>query len=71
MSGLFFMYKRIVLKWNRERKYMSVNTAKSKVLRFSKSGRLTGQSWIFGDGVIEEVRSFNYLGFTFNAAANT
>lgn len=38
------MYKRIVLKWNRVRKYMSVNTAKSKVLRFSKSGRLTGQS---------------------------
>lgn len=59
-----------VLKRYTERKDMSVNTAKSKVLRFNKSGRLTGQTWKCGNEELEEVRSFNYLGFTFQCSGS-
>lgn len=48
----------------------SVNTEKSKVLRFNKSGRLTGQKKMYGNDEMEDVRSFNYLGFTFQCSGS-
>lgn len=54
-----------VLQKYTERRGLIVNVAKSKVLRFSGSGRLSGGKWIYGGEEMEEVRSFKYLGFVF------
>lgn len=43
-----------------------LNTGKTKVLVFGKSGRARKEKWVWDDGEIEEVGSFKYLGFTFN-----
>ena len=48
-----------------KRKELVVNVAKSKVMRFSGSGRLSGEKWVFGGEEMEEVRYFKYLGFVF------
>ena len=53
-----------VLKRYSDRKNLEVNIEKSKVMRFSKSGRKTQHRWKYGGAEIEEIRSFKYLGFT-------
>lgn len=53
------------LKRYADRRKLTVNTTKSKVMRFSVGGKLSKEKWLY-DGInMEEVRSFNYLGFVF------
>ena len=48
-----------------KRKELTVNTAKSYNMVFSKGGRLTKENWKFGDFIITKVKTFKYLGFVF------
>lgn len=46
---------------------MTPNIPKTKMMTFSKGGRLSKESWMWSSSEqIEEVRTFKYLGFTFS-----
>ena len=49
------------------RKGLAVNILKSQMMVFSKGGRLSKEKWKFDGSNIIEVRSFKYLGFTFQS----
>lgn len=48
-----------------DRSKLTVNTNKSKIGRFSSGGKISKEKWLFYGAVMEEVRTFNYLGFVF------
>ena len=50
------------------RKQLTVNTEKSKMMVFSKGGRISKVRWKFGDTNVEEVKQFKYLGFHFQSS---
>lgn len=48
-----------------ERKGLEVNTEKTKIVRFRKSGgRWDKRTWKWKGKIIEKVREFKYLGYT-------
>lgn len=54
----------------KERK-MKISTEMSKILIFNSSGKINKEKWNWNTGIIEEVKSFKYLGFTFNRGKGT
>lgn len=48
-----------------DRRGLIINTDKCKVMRFAVGGKLSKEKWVLCGSVIEEVREFRYLGFTF------
>lgn len=48
-----------------DRRKLTVNTNKSKIMRFSVGGKISKEKWLFDGAAMEEVRTFNYLGFVF------
>lgn len=67
MKGMMTVLDRYLLRRNLE-----LNTDKTKIIRFCKSGRLSIHTWAWKGKTIEEVKEFKYLGFTFksNGTAN-
>lgn len=57
-----------VLERYSERKDMTVNTEKSKVLKFSNGGTKSRCEWKYSGTLLEEVNTFKYLGFTFQTS---
>lgn len=49
-----------------KRRRLELNTYKTKVVVFHKSRRERNEGWKWKRKSIEEVRTFEYLGFTFN-----
>lgn len=49
------------------RKGLVVNTEKSQLMVFSKGGRKSKETWLYGGINISEVKTFKYLGFTFQS----
>lgn len=50
-----------------QRKGMSINGDKCKIMIFSAGGNGSTEEWKCGPHTMEEVKSFPYLGFTFQA----
>lgn len=48
-----------------ERRRLTVNVQKSKVIRFSAGSRLSKINWTLNGEALEEVRNFKYLGYYF------
>lgn len=59
MLGALFRYTK--------RKGLTINAEKCKVMKFSAGGVGSNQVWRCGPHLLEEVKSFVYLGFTFQA----
>ena len=55
------------LKRYSDKRDMVISTEKTKVVRFSAGGRKSTHKWPCGDTFLEEVNSFNYLGFVFQS----
>ena len=49
---------------------LDLSTEKTKVMIFNSGGKLGKRNWKWGKERIEEVKSFKYLGFTFNRKGN-
>lgn len=52
------------------RRDMIISTEKTKVMKFSAGGRRSSQKWFCNGEVLEEVTSFNYLGFVFQSSGS-
>jgi hypothetical protein len=50
-----------------ERRELTISTDKTKVVKFSAGGRRSPFTWKCGDGELQEVSTFCYLGFEFQA----
>ena len=50
-----------------EKLNLRLNVAKTKVMKFSRSGRQSKEKWTWGAEEIEEVNEFKYLGFLFSS----
>ena len=60
MIGAFYRYT--------VKKKLTVNTSKSKMMVFSRGGRMSKNKWCFGGSLVEEVKYFKYLGFNFQSS---
>lgn len=49
---------------------LELNVGKTKVMRVSSSGRLSKVNWIWKGEKIEEVKTFKYLGYTFQSTGS-
>ena len=48
-----------------QKRDLHINYEKSKVMRFTKGGHMSREKWEITGQTLEEVRTFKYLGFTF------
>lgn len=50
-----------------QKRSLTVNVEKSKIMKFSAGGRTSRIVWKYGDDSFEEVKTFQYLGFMFQS----